>query len=527
MPKRAAINAPSDHDAASGVRAVNSDHHSTPKPRSARAADVRGPPAAGELGQQISHEKRGEHPSLRRCVPAVLLRHRQNGVGDVHAVDVADDDRQEAARDEDPAPRPVAGGRRLERRRRHTRLARVPLRHYVLDPPGLGGDSVIAEALDPKQHRRAIRVGRNAAYMPRMTSSGCALLIVLVILRGAPAHAEEKSQSQEEQQSKEEREVGSDTSKLAREFTDPLTTLPQIFIQDAYTPANYGTDAQTNRVIARAIIPRIPSFSLFPFVQLVRPTFQLVTVPTGRGSATRTEFGDMQLFDFAVLPWPGRESGLMMGVGPVFVFPTATDKTAGQGSWQVGPGFGAIYKGIPGILLGGLIQNPISFAYTSPDRRPTSMLLIQPILLAYIGRGFYVKSADATWTISWYHHTRDDCCRSASGSATCTRPRGLAADQRLRDRRMDGLSPVRAGGASNDHPIRVDGRLSRVAMVGIAALRIPVPWGALGSRSRRPRRARRSRRRSLARSHPPESPSCTERGSAPGDRARSRCRPAP
>ena len=199
--------------------------------------------------------------------------------------------------------------------------------------------------------------------------------------------------------------AGSDTSKLSREFTDPLTTLPQIFIQDAYTPANYGTDAQTNRVIARAIIPRIPRFSLLPFVQLVRPTFQLVTVPTGRGSATRTEFGDMQLFDFAVLPWPGRESGLMMAVGAVFAFPTATDKTAGQGSWQAGPGFGAIYKGIPGILLGGLVQNPISFAYTSPDSRRSSVLAIQPILLAYIGRGFYVKSGDASWTISWRHHS--------------------------------------------------------------------------------------------------------------------------
>ena len=43
--------------------------------------------------------------------------------------------------------------------------------------------------------------------------------------------------------------------KLAREFTDPLTTLPQLFVQDAYTPANYGTDAETNRVIVRAIIP--------------------------------------------------------------------------------------------------------------------------------------------------------------------------------------------------------------------------------------------------------------------------------
>jgi hypothetical protein len=195
------------------------------------------------------------------------------------------------------------------------------------------------------------------------------------------------------------------TAKLAQEFSDPLTTLPQVFIQDAYTPVSYGTAAPTNRVIARLIVPRVPKFSLLPVVQLIRPSFFLVTVPAGRGSATRTAFGDMQLFDLAVIPWPARKTGLFMGVGPVFVFPTATDKLAGQGAWQVGPAFAAIYKGIPGLLLGCLIQNPISFAYTSPDRRPVSALLVQPVLLAYIGHGFYVKSADATWTMDWRHGT--------------------------------------------------------------------------------------------------------------------------
>ena len=191
-------------------------------------------------------------------------------------------------------------------------------------------------------------------------------------------------------------------SELAREFNDPLTTVPQIFLQDVYTPSNFGTEAQTNRVIARLLVPRVPRFSLFPFVQLIRPSVSLVTVPKGRGGATRTEFGDMQLFDLLMIPWPGRESGFFMGVGPIFVFPTATHATAGQGAWQIGPAFGAIYKGIPGVLLGGLIQNPISFAYTSRDRRPVSTLFVQPIVLKHLWRGLYVKSADASWAFGWH-----------------------------------------------------------------------------------------------------------------------------
>ena len=184
-----------------------------------------------------------------------------------------------------------------------------------------------------------------------------------------------------------------------------LQPFRKFFVQDAYTPVNYGTAALTNRLIARVIVPRIPKYSLLPFVQLIRPSVSFVKVPTGKGSATRTAFGDTQLFDLAVIPWPERESGLLMGVGLVFVFPTATDKAAGQGAWQVGPAFGAIYKGIPGVLLGCLIQNPISFAYTSDDHRPINTLLFQPILQKHLWRGFYVKSADATWTIGWLKGT--------------------------------------------------------------------------------------------------------------------------
>jgi hypothetical protein len=191
-------------------------------------------------------------------------------------------------------------------------------------------------------------------------------------------------------------------AELSREFNDPLTAVPQIFVQDAYTPSSFGTEAQSNRVIGRLILPRVPRFSLFPLVQLIRPSMSLVTVPTGRGRGTRTELGDTQLFDLAVLPWPSRETGIYMGVGPVFVFPTATHESAGQGAWQAGPAFAAIYKKIPGLLLGILVQNPISFAYTSPSRRPVSTLLVQPIVVQHLWRGLYVKSADATWSFGWH-----------------------------------------------------------------------------------------------------------------------------
>ena len=75
--------------------------------------------------------------------------------------------------------------------------------------------------------------------------------------------------------------------RLEQDFTDPLTTLPQLIVRDSYSPANYGTDVQTNQVIVRPIIPRLPQYSLLPFYQLVRPTFALVTVPIPRRKSYR------------------------------------------------------------------------------------------------------------------------------------------------------------------------------------------------------------------------------------------------
>jgi hypothetical protein len=223
---------------------------------------------------------------------------------------------------------------------------------------------------------------------PRIWQRRLGVALAIVVATAATAADEEaQTPSQREEQ-------------FAAEFNDPLTTVPQIVLKDVYTPANYGTQAPANRLIARLLIPRVPRISFMPD-QLIRPTFQLVTVPTGQGRATRTELGDIQLFDLAVLPWSSRAHGFFMGFGPAFVFPTATHPSAGQGAWQVGPALGTVYKGIPGVLLATLIQNPISFAYTSSDRPAVNTLLVQPIALAYVGRGFYVKSADATWAMGW------------------------------------------------------------------------------------------------------------------------------
>src|ERR1700752_2872160 len=218
--------------------------------------------------------------------------------------------------------------------------------------------------------------------------------------------------------------------RLEREFTNPLTTLPQLLVRDSYSPATYGRcnlqacprNAETNQIIIRPLFPRIPSNTLLPFIQLVRPTFSVLTVPSSRGGV-RTEFGDLPVFDIAVLPWPDRQkTGLLIGIGPTFVFPTATSRSAGQGAWQAGPALGAIYTGIPGLLVGFIAQNPVSFAYTSPNRPPQNTFQLQPVFALHLWDKWYLRSAEATWTFSWRRHSPTMLPLSIGIGRTLVRP---------------------------------------------------------------------------------------------------------
>jgi hypothetical protein len=279
--------------------------------------------------------------------------------------------------------------------------------------------SVTTASLSGWSERNGSKWLLNPKSTVRTAASRLVLLIALLLVTmPVPGYAQTRTLTEEE--------------KLERDFTDPLSTLPQVLVRDSYTPANYGPgpctsqvclrDYETNASIIRPLIPRIPPKSLLPFSQLIRPTFTLATVQSSRGG-TRTEFGDLPIFDVALLPWPDRQkTGLLIGVGPTFVFPTATSKSAGQGAWQAGPALGAIYSGIPGLLVGFIAQNPVSFAYTSPNRPPQNTLQIQPVLALHLWEKWYLRSADANWTMGWRHNNPTMLPLSIGLGRTIVRP---------------------------------------------------------------------------------------------------------
>ena len=237
------------------------------------------------------------------------------------------------------------------------------------------------------------------AHRLRAFAAGAALLI---LLGGCPVSLAQQIAP-----------AGSDEETLAVRENDPTANLTQFKVQDIYTPAEYGTNAQPNTLQIRPLLAVRPQL-FTPLEQLIRPTIQVVTVPRNKGASTTTALDDMQLLDLFVMPWPNeKETRFRWGIGPYLVFPTSTSQFTGKGAWQMGPAAAFSFRQIPRLNIAGLFQQATSFAYTSSHSVPVSSLTIQPILSYQLGRGWYLKSSDATWTINYRHKTSTEIPLSA------------------------------------------------------------------------------------------------------------------
>ena len=226
------------------------------------------------------------------------------------------------------------------------------------------------------------------------TIASCSVLLVILFLGSSPGLAQQTASAS----------TPDDDAALAEREYDPTASLTQFKIQDIYTPSEYGTNAQPNTLQLRPLLAVRPQL-FTPLEQLIRPSIQIVTVPRNKGATTTTALDDFQLLDLFVMPWPNeKETRFRWGIGPYFVFPTSTSKYTGHGAWQMGLAWAFLLENSR-LNIAGLFQQAISFAYSSSHSVPVSSLQIQPMLSYQLGRGWYVKSSDATWTINWRHKT--------------------------------------------------------------------------------------------------------------------------
>jgi hypothetical protein len=169
---------------------------------------------------------------------------------------------------------------------------------------------------------------------------------------------------------------------LVKQANAPISSILQLRMQDTYTPKFEGVPGQGN-VLTFGVTMPLPKYRLLPLPQL-----SLLTIPTAITSPLgSTGFGDVRFLDIAVLD-AGHK--ILWGVGPTFVFPSASPSQAGQGKWQLGPA-AAIAFSPENWLVGALVQNPISFA-GDPKRPGANAMFLQPFVIYQLGGGWFLRS---------------------------------------------------------------------------------------------------------------------------------------
>jgi hypothetical protein len=181
---------------------------------------------------------------------------------------------------------------------------------------------------------------------------------------------------------------------LNAKSADPTYPLAQVQFLNTLALTNREGEGVANELLLQPVFP-IPPLKRFPIGQILRPSIPLAT--TTPGPDRTTGFGDISLFDIFL---PERFSWGAVGVGPVFVFPTASDDRLGAGKWQAGPAAAVLYEAIPHLQLGVIVQNPISFA-GDDDREDVNQLIVQPIAQYNFPDGWYASMGDFNWTFDW------------------------------------------------------------------------------------------------------------------------------
>ena len=107
------------------------------------------------------------------------------------------------------------------------------------------------------------------------------------------------------------------------------------------------------------------------------------------GGSLSAGVGDLQWLNLVGLA--GTELWGKVGIGPVFVFPTATSPDMGQGKYQIGPALGYVNRSVKGWQFALLLQQFFSFAGDSTRSR-VNELKLQPYVTKFLSDSWYVQT---------------------------------------------------------------------------------------------------------------------------------------
>ena len=214
-----------------------------------------------------------------------------------------------------------------------------------------------------------------------MNKMSIRLLVLMIVSVGLSVHADELAEKKAD---------------LAQELTNPLADLMTIPIQMNFDN-NIGLNDQGSKITTNSQ-PVIP-FRLSEDWNLISRTIMPVIYQDDIFPGAGSQFGlgdiNMSLFFSPKKPTSG---GVIWGVGPVLLFPTATDTLLGAEKWGAGPA-GVVLKMSGPWTYGALANHIWSFAGDN-DRIDINNTFLQPFM-AYTWPSAWTVSVQSESSYNW------------------------------------------------------------------------------------------------------------------------------
>lgn len=181
-------------------------------------------------------------------------------------------------------------------------------------------------------------------------------------------------------------------AELAKKTQNPVSNLISLPLQNN-TNFGIGSFDRTQNVLN--IQPVIP-VQVGKWNIINRPILPVIYQP----DISQASGGEFGLGDLTYQLWlsPASESRVTWGLGPVIVFPTATDDALGSGKWQAGP-TGVLVAMYGRVVAGAVAFNAWSFAGDS-DEPDVNQFLFQYFINYNLQQGWYLVSAPII-TANW------------------------------------------------------------------------------------------------------------------------------
>lgn len=185
-------------------------------------------------------------------------------------------------------------------------------------------------------------------------------------------------------------------AELAKKLANPVASLISVPFQGNYDN-DYGPtdDGSVGKINIQPVIPVSLNSNWNLISRTILPLIDQNDVPFKGMDAEG--LGDV-LQSFFISPSAPTSGGLIWGVGPVFLLPTATDDDLGQEKWGIGP-TGVVLKQTGPWTFGGLANHIESFAGAN-DRHYVSATFLQPFV-SYLTKTKTTLVINSESTYNW------------------------------------------------------------------------------------------------------------------------------